>query len=492
MNGEQTAKKRSGLGWLLLVVVMVAVFCLGLLAASITERKAEVASIYNNKKVEIGATESNNSKWGLNYPREYETWKMTEKTDFRSKHMSSALEDQLEQRPDMVILWAGYGFSRDYNSPRGHMYALEDMRASLRTGAPIDGKGDSQPGTCWTCKSPDVVRLIAEHGAAKYYGATWSTWGKEVVHPIGCADCHDAATMNLKVTRPALIEAMQRQGKDITKATQQELRSLVCAQCHEEYYWDSKKYLIFPFDKGQTVEDIEAYFDELNYKDFTHALSRAPILKAQHPGWSVALLGPHGKHNVSCADCHMPYKSEGGIKYSDHRVISPLANIARTCQTCHREDEETLRGYVYYYQDKGYETRAVAEKALVKAHIMAKAAWDAGATEEEMKEALTLIRHSQWRWDYAVASHGAPFHAPAEFQRILATSIQKALEAQLVIQKVLLAHGVNEVVMPDVSTKDKALAYIGIDLAKLKAAKKNFLEVEVPKWIEAAKKEGRL
>ena len=43
--------------------------------------------------------------------------------------------------------------------------------------------------------------------------------------------------MNLHISRPALIEAFQRQGKDITKATQQEMRSLVCAQCHVEYYF---------------------------------------------------------------------------------------------------------------------------------------------------------------------------------------------------------------------------------------------------------------
>ncbi|HBN05682.1 MAG TPA: ammonia-forming cytochrome c nitrite reductase subunit c552, partial [Bacteroidales bacterium] len=52
------------------------------------------------------------------------------------------------------------------------------------------------------------------------------------------------------------------------------------------------------------------------------------------------------------ADCHMPYVSEGGIKYSNHQVMSPLNNISSTCQTCHRDSEEKLRNYVYEYQDK--------------------------------------------------------------------------------------------------------------------------------------------
>jgi len=32
------------------------------------------------------------------------------------------------------------------------------------------------------------------------------------VNPIGCSDCHDPETMNLHISRPALIEAFQRQG----------------------------------------------------------------------------------------------------------------------------------------------------------------------------------------------------------------------------------------------------------------------------------------
>lgn len=493
MSTEENSTNRHSFAWLIVAVAMVAVFLLGLLAASITERKAEVASIYNNKKVEITGVEAKNEKWGLNYPREFETWKMTEKTDFKSKFMSSEAEDVLAARPDMVVLWAGYAFSRDYATPRGHMHAIEDMRRTLRTGSPKDGKGDMQPGTCWTCKSPDVPRYMAENGPAKFYGQKWSALGSEIVHPIGCADCHDPKTMNLIVSRPALVEAFQRSGRDITKATQQEMRSLVCAQCHEEYYFKGDgKYLTFPFDKGQTVEAIEKYYDDAQFTDWTHPLSRAPMLKAQHPDWSLAMQGPHAQHGVACADCHMPYKSEGGIKYSDHQIMSPLAKISSTCQTCHRESEEALRQHVYTYQEKAAEIRTIAEKALAKAHIMAKLAWDNGATEAEMKDALQLIRHSQWRWDYAVASHGAPFHAPAEFQRIMATSISKALEAQLAIQNVLRAHGVTQFTMPDISTKEKAQTYIGLDMPKLEQAKQEFLKIQVPQWIEEAKKAGRL
>ena len=145
--------------------------------------------------------------------------------------------------------------------------------------------------------------------------------GAEIVNPIGCSDCHDPETMNLHISRPALIEAFQRQGKDITKATPQEMRSLVCAQCHVEYYFKGDgKYLTFPWDKGFTVEDMEAYYDEAGFYDYIHKLSRTPILKAQHPDYEICQMGIHGQRGVSCADCHMPYKSEGGVKFSDHHI----------------------------------------------------------------------------------------------------------------------------------------------------------------------------
>lgn len=311
----EAIKRKPIIGWALFSVVMVAVFLLGLLAASITERRAEIATLFNNKKLDISGIEPHNEKWGENYPREYTTWKMTQNMDFKSKHLGNIRQDVLEARPEMVIMWAGYAFSKDYEAPRGHMHAVEDVRNTLRTGTPENGQGDVQPGTCWTCKSPDVPRIMHEKGIKEFYKAHWSDWGTEIVNPIGCADCHDPKTMNLTITRPALIEAFQRQGKDITQATPQEMRSLVCAQCHVEYYFTKDgKYLTFPWDKGTTVEDIEKYYDETEFSDFTNALSKAPIIKAQHPDYELFQMGPHAQRGLSCADCHMPYMAEGGTK----------------------------------------------------------------------------------------------------------------------------------------------------------------------------------
>jgi nitrite reductase (cytochrome c-552) len=189
----------------------------------------------------------------------------------------------------------------------------------------------------------------------------------------------------------------------------------------------------------------------------------------------------------------MPYKSEGGIKYSDHHIVSPLAMIDRTCQVCHRESEETLRNNVYERQKKANEARNRVETELAIAHIEAQFAWEKGATEAQMKEVLKLLRQAQWRWDFGVASHGGAFHAPQEVQRILGAGLDKALQARMSISKVLVKLGyMGDVPLPDISTKEKAQKYIGLNIAAENAEKQKFLTTVVPEWLKIAKENNRL
>jgi len=336
--------------------------------------------------------------------------------------------------------------------------------------------------------------MMTEVGVEKFYSSKWSVFGQEIVNPIGCADCHNPDNMNVTISRPALAEAFERRGLDVSKSSIQEMRTLACAQCHVEYYFKGDgKYLTFPWDKGMSVEEIEKYYDEIGFSDWTHSLSKAPMLKAQHPDYELFLLGPHAQRGLSCADCHMPYKTDGAIKFSDHHLVSPLKYIDRTCQVCHRDTPEKLTEYVYQYQDKINETRDRVEKELAKAHIGAKYAWDKGATQEQMKPVLELLRSAQWRWDFAVASHGASFHAPVETQRILAHSLDKSFQAQLQIQKVLSSLGMSgDYPLPDISTKEKAQSYIGLDIEGLKVKKEEFKRDVVPQWIQKAKENKRL
>lgn len=481
--------------WLLFIATVIIVFFLGLLASSIVERRSETAYVYK-PQVKINDWEPRNEVWGKNYPKEYQSYMKNSEGDFKSKYNGNAMIDMLEVDPRLVVLWAGYGFAKDYNQGRGHTYAVKDVVNTLRTGGPTSDKDGPMPSTCWTCKSPDVPRMMNQSGIAEFYTGTWSRLGAEIVNPIGCADCHDPESMNLQISRPALIEAFERMGKDITKASHQEMRSLVCAQCHVEYYFDKKRpgaegaaYLTFPWDNGFSVEAMETYYDAKEFADWTHALSKAPMLKAQHPGYEVYMTGVHAERGVSCADCHMPYISEGGQKYTDHHLQSPLNNVANSCQVCHRQETAQLLKDVYERQDRIIEYRDKLEELIVRAHVEAKKAWDLGATEEQMKAILVDIRHAQWRWDYAAASHGGSFHSPVELGRVISSGIAVAQEGRIKLARLFAELGFNEEVpYPDISTKEKAQEFIGLPMDKLREEKETFKQNLLPKWMEEAKK----
>lgn len=486
---QEIIKEKPLVGWVLFIVTVVLVFVIGLFASSIIERRGEESYTLQMLKP-IAEWEPRNEVWGENFPRQYESYRNTLKTDFASKHGGSKMTDYLEKYPELVVLWAGYGFSKDYNQGRGHAYAIEDIRKTLRTGGTIESP---MPSTCWTCKSTDVPRVMNLVGNADFYKGKWIEKGHDIVNPIGCQDCHDPKTMDLRITRPALVEAFERQGKDMSEFSHQDMRSLVCAQCHVEYYFDKTKfedspYLTYPWDKGFSADEMEKYYDEIEFSDWTHKLSRAPMLKAQHPDYELYMTGIHAKRDVSCADCHMPYRSEGGIKFTDHHIQSPLNNIENSCMVCHREKTDDLIRDVYERQDRVEELRRLVEKDLAAAHIEAKIAWDNGAGENEMKKALTLIRHAQWRWDWVAAANGLGFHAPVEALRVLGTAIQKAQAARKELALVLIKLGVKyPIKMPDISTKAQVQKYIGLDMKYLNDDKKEFLNTTAVEWDKKAK-----
>jgi len=485
---QEKIKERPWLGRLIFLATVIVVFFLGLLASSIMERRAEANFAYQ-PQVDHGQWEPRSGVWGENFPRQYDRWKATRDTSFRTKYNGNAPIDMLERNPRLVILWADYGFSKEYNQSKGHYWAIHDIRDILRTGAPVDGRSSPMPNTCWTCKSPDVPRVMSKIGAEAFYEGSWEERGHQIVNPIGCADCHEAENMNLHVPRPALVEAFKRNGKDIDDASHQQMRRYVCAQCHSEYYFKGEgNYLVFPWDKGREVQDMEAYYDERDFADWTHGISKAPMIKAQHPDFEIFMQGIHAQRGLACADCHMPYTSEGGQKFTDHKIVSPLKYIDKTCLVCHKESEEELRDNVYERYDKVKASQYELEGKLVHAHFEAQKAWELGATEQQMKPALMDIRHAQWRWGYIANSHGAPFHSPIECLRVYNTAIGIAQDARLKLSRILANLGYNkDVPVPDISTKAKAQETVGLDMDKLDRQKEQFMDEVVPQWEEKAR-----
>ncbi len=479
--------ERPWLGWLLFGATVMVVFLLGVFASTVIQRRTE-AAVMNVPRYELDRFEPRNEMWGMAYPREYDTYMQMQDTSYSSKYNGNSMRDALEEDPRIVILFAGYAFAKDYNQPRGHIYAVTDVHRTLRTGAPADETASPQPSSCWTCKSPDVLRVMYEIGAEEFYKTPWSGFLSEIVNPIGCANCHDPVDQKLRIAQVPFIEAFDRIGNECCDMPVNQRRTLVCAQCHVEYYFKGDgKYVTFPWDKGYGVEDMERYYDEYAFVDWVHPLSRTPMIKAQHPDYELFLTGIHYKNNVSCADCHMPYKTEGSRKFTDHKIQSPLNNVENSCMVCHRDSKEELISHVYERQDKVYEQKIALEDLLVKAHIEAAFAFENGASDDQMKQAQAFIRAAQWRWDFVAASHGGSFHAPLECMRIIAAGIEKASHARIEIARVLADIGYNkEVPMPDLSTKEKAQIYIGLDPLAMKAEKDKWLNEKLPEWLKKA------
>jgi nitrite reductase (cytochrome c-552) len=218
-------------------------------------------------------------------------------------------------------------------------------------------------------------------------------------------------------------------------ATRQEMRAYVCGQCHVEYYFNGpEKRLIYPWTKGMKVEEITAYYDEVKHKDWSHAETGAEALKAQHPEFEMWSEGIHARSGVACADCHMPYVREGAMKISDHHVRSPLLNINRACQTCHKWPEAELKARVEANQERFFKMRNLAMDALVSLINELKAARAAGRTDAELAPARDFQRRAQFYLDFVEAENSTGFHAPQEALRILGESINFARQGQLALR----------------------------------------------------------
>ncbi|WKZ19770.1 MAG: ammonia-forming cytochrome c nitrite reductase subunit c552 [Candidatus Jettenia sp. CY-1] len=455
---------------LLVIVIAVATVSVILLLENVSQRKKE-ARQHVFRVVEITEDTIDPVIWGKNYPRQYDGYRRTVDEE-RTRHGGSEAFNRLDEDPYWRVIFNGYAFGIDYREDRGHAYMLSDQDMTERL------KVVAQPGACLHCHS-SVIHAYREAAIKAGVSADDShrqeqiMKGFEIVcampyqdarnmvsHPVSCIDCHDSETMQLRVTRPGFLNAIQALAKadhplphlpsierwrkdgrkdeyDVnTMATRQEMRSFVCGQCHVEYYFKGEgKLLIYPWQKGLRVEQIEGYYNEIGFKDWIHKISGAPMLKAQHPEFEMWSQGIHARSGVACADCHMPYKREGAIKISDHHVRSPLLNIDNACQTCHHFSEAELKARVELIQDRTKALMIRAEEAVVALIQDLQKTKEFGIPGEQLKLAQDLQRKAQWRLDFVAAENSMGFHAPQEAARILAEAIDYARQGQLEVVK---------------------------------------------------------
>jgi nitrite reductase (cytochrome c-552) len=382
--------------------------------------------------VEIAPMEPDSSTWGVNFPNQYDSFKKTLTNNTDTTFGGSSQFSWLERDPRQVILFDGYPFSKDYNDDRGHENALEDVRATKRLNL-NDEDPKRTPATCYSCKSSDNPGLWEELGMEAYDRMSFNEMTPRIDNSIGCSNCHEAGSMRLIVTNPALEEALKAQGRDWTTFTRQEMRTVVCANCHVEYYFKGDgKYLTFPWANGTGIEEIISYYEEIGFKDWDYPQAGTPMLKAQHPEYEFYTAGStHFNAGVACADCHMPYVREGAGKYSSHNVHSPLLAPEQACGQCH-----TDTGYVVdrvaSIQEQVAGTKIACEDALIDAIAAIKAAAANPAADTALlDEARSLHREAQYMWDFVSAENSTGFHNPEYALGILAKSTDLARQAQM-------------------------------------------------------------
>jgi len=426
------------------------------LLVNIFERKQEAKNPFF-RVVELDDAVEDPAVWGKNFPLQYDGYKRTvdmKRTRFGGSEAvprtptdadprSLVAQSRIEEDPRLKTMWAGYAFSKDFREERGHAFMLDDQTFTERQ------RVVQQPGTCMHCHASVYVpyKKLGDgdltKGFEKMNKMPYQEARKLVEHPVSCIDCHDPKTMELRVTRPGFLEGIRNlkaaegvKDYDPNKtATRQEMRSFVCGQCHVEYYFKGpEKRLVYPWHNGLKVENILAYYEKEGYKDWTHKISSAPVLKAQHPEFELWSQGIHARSGVSCADCHMPYTRVGALKISDHHVRSPMLNINRACQTCHHIPEAELKARVENIQEATFKLRNRAMDAVVDLIADIEKAQKAGKPEALLARARGHQRTAQFKLDFIEAENSTGFHAPQEAARILAESVDEARLGQVVLR----------------------------------------------------------
>lgn len=451
-----TKKRLAAL--LTITAIVAAAIAIGITAllVNIFTRKTEAQNPFY-RVVALNDDITDPAIWGKNFPLQYDDYLRTvdqvrtryggseavPRVPSNADPRSVVAQSRLEEDPRLVSMWAGYAFATDFREERGHAHMLTDQAFTERQ------RVTKQPGTCLNCHASmwvaykklgngDVFKGFEAINRMPYFDAA-----KHVTHPVACIDCHDPSTMALRITRPAFIEGMRNLKKDPNydpnkHATRQEMRTYVCGQCHVEYYFKGKeKRLTYPWHNGLKGDQILEYYDtQTDHSDWTHKESGAKVLKAQHPEFEMYNQGVHARSGVACADCHMPYKRTGGFKISDHHVRSPLLNINRACQGCHRWDESELRARVETIQERHMQMRNTAMDALMALITDIKAAGAAGASQAQLDEARKYQRKAQFLLDFIEAENSSGFHASQEAARLMVQSVDYSRKGELALRGV--------------------------------------------------------
>lgn len=413
---------------------------------------------------EIKAGEYEPKVWGNNFPLEYEGWKATGdpepagKSKYkRGSEVGGKVYDKLSEYPYLALLFSGWGFGLEYNEPRGHMHMMDDI-------LDVDTARRKSGGACLTCKTPYAQEMQEKLGK-DYFSKPFAE-----IHALipknhqklgaACIHCHDPKDMSLKIRNDfTLGKGLRSMGVDTTKLSTQEMRTLVCAQCHVTYVVQKDKDMhsenvFFPWKNSKlghiAIEDIiKTIKNDPSAKEWTQAVTGFKLAFIRHPEFELfSNNSTHWQSGLACADCHMPYVRSGSYKISDHRIMSPLKKDMKACMQCHVEGADWLKARVLAIQDRtasmllraGYAT-ATAAKLFEKTH----AAQKAGKNIDPAlyAKAKDYYEEAFYRAAFIGAENSTGFHNPTETLRVLGDAVSFAGKSEGLLRQALAQAGVS-------------------------------------------------
>lgn len=401
--------------------------------------------------------------WGKLYPVQYEAWKKTAEPSApgaskykRGYETGGARYDKLDEYPFLALLYNGWAFGAEYNEPRGHAYMLVDQHE-------VDHGRVKAGGSCLTCKTPYAPALQQRMGRdyfAKPYDEVHARIPRDqAMLGVACIDCHNSRDMSLKISRGfTLGVALRALGRDEKTLTRQEMRTLVCAQCHVTYSIPKDAAMkstdvYFPW-QGSTWGDIpvENIIRQIRSNpanlEWTQSVTGFKMGFIRHPEFELySKKSAHWMAGVSCADCHMPPVKAGEGQVSDHQVTSPLKNGMKACRQCHEESPQAMRDKVIAIQDRavsqlirsGYATATVAKLFEIANKTKGTGKTIDLALYDQAKDAYL---EAFYRVVFIGAENSVGFHNPPETERVLSDAAAYAGKADRLLREALARAGV--------------------------------------------------
>ncbi len=333
---------------------------------------------------------------------------------------NSYVTDYLEEDPYLVNIYEGYGFARDYGSARGHNYTLEDVAKTQRP---------HPMANCLTCKTPNFAKLVQDRGV-EVYSMDFDEVMALMTEDVSCYTCHGNSAGNagaIEITHTYVQKALGEDLQGIDPST------VSCGQCHIEYYFQpDTKETSMPYTSvaEMTPQAILAYYDSIDFADWTQESTGSRLIKAQHPEFETFLQGKHAGV-LNCADCHMALvQAEDGTVYHSHYIESPLDNeeLLKRCAECH--GDRNMTAYVGEIQSEIKERETEVGNLLsdMKDKLAAAVA-EGKLPEEELNRLRKLHREAQWYFDYCYVENSEGAHNYALAKECLGISESKIREA---------------------------------------------------------------